>query len=132
MAALRACNGVVLFGVTPTIVGEVTAYSANAVADEVDTSSMGSCTASSIAGTKKTTGTVSMNWDPDDVAQGQMLIGTITTLTIQPEGTGSGLSQLTSASALVLQMNITAEVNGVVTLEMNYSINGEFDDTDQA
>jgi hypothetical protein len=131
MAAIRGCLGVVEIGPTPTVVGEVTAYTINAVSDEIDTSSMGTCTASSIAGTKKTTGTISANFDPDDAGQLLFVIGTTPQLIIKPEGTGSGLSQFQATAATILANSVSAEVNGVVSIEMSYSINGEFDTTDQ-
>jgi hypothetical protein len=124
MAAIRGCLGIVSIGATPTVIGEVTAYTINAVADEIDTSSMGSCTASSIAGSKKTTGTVSANYDPDDAGQLLMVIGNVVQLVIQPEGAG-GVTW-TAAEATILANSVSAEVNGVVTIEMSYSINGEF------
>jgi len=126
MSAIRGCLGVIEIGVTPETVGELTAYTINAVADEIDTSSMGTCTASSIAGNKKTTGTISANYDPDDVGQLLFVIGTAPQLIIYPEGTTLGNVMLTAASATILANNISAEVNGVVTVEMSYSINGEF------
>ena len=124
MAAIRGCLGVVSIGATPTVVGEVTAYSINAVADEVDTSSMGTCTASSVAGNKKTTGTISANYDPTDAGQLLFVIGQDEQLVIEPEGAGG--STFTAASATILANTISAEVNGVVTVEMSYSLNGEF------
>ena len=132
MAAIRGCLGVVEIGVAPTVVGEVTAYTINAVADEIDTSSMGTCTASSIAGNKKTTGTVSANYDPDDAGQLLFLIGTKPQLIIYPEGKGTGLVSWTAAEATILANNVSGDVNGVVTVEMSYSINGEFTIADQA
>ena len=86
MATIRGCQGIVSIGVTPTVVGEVTAYTINAVADEIDTSSMGTCTASSIAGNKKTTGTISANYDPADAGQLLVVIGTAPQLIISPDG----------------------------------------------
>ena len=124
MAAIRGCLGVVSIGATPTVIGEVTAYTINAVADEIDTSAMGSCTASSIAGSKKTTGTVSANYDPDDAGQLLMVIGDVVQLVIEPEG--AGVTTWTAAEATILANAVSAEVNGVVTIEMSYSINGEF------
>ena len=124
MATIRGCLGVVSIGATPTVIGEVTAYTINAVADEIDTSAMGTCTASSIAGNKKTTGTISANYDPDDAGQLLMVIGTAPQLVIEPEGVG--VTTWTAASATILANNVSAEVNGVVTVEMSYTINGEF------
>ena len=131
MAALRGCLGVVEIGATPDVVGELTAYSINAVSQEIDTSAMGTCTASSIAGTKKTTGTISANYDPDDVGQLLFVIGTAPQLIIYPEGKGTGLVSWTATSATILSNTVSAEVNGVVTVEMGYSINGEFTVADQ-
>ena len=126
MAAYRACNGVVEIGAGAAIVGEMTAWSINAVADEIDTSSMGACTSSSVAGTKKTSGTITCNYDHDDVAQLLFVIGTTQALVIYPYGDNVGDPIHTAATATILAANISGEVNGVVTLEMNYSINGEF------
>ena len=131
MAVIRACNGVVEIGATPDIVAEVTAYTVNANADEIDTTSMGTCTASSEAGYKKTTGTITCNYDPDDAGQLLFVIGTKPQLILYPEGKGSGLVSWTAAEATILGINLGAEVNGVVTFEMNYSINGEFVVADQ-
>ena len=122
MATIRGCLGVVSIGATPTVIGEVTVYTINAVSDEIDTSSMGTCTASSIAGNKKTTGTISANYDPDDAGQLLMVIGTTPQLIIEPEGSGGPV--FTAASATILANNISGEVNGVVTVEMSYSLNG--------
>jgi hypothetical protein len=130
MTAYRACNGVVEIGATPDVVGEVTAYSINAAADEIDTSSMGTCTASSVAGNKKTTGTISMNYDADDAGQLEMVIGTKPQLIVYPYGKNTGDPVWTAAEATILQLNVTAEVNGVVAADMSYSINGEFVITD--
>ena len=132
MAAIRGCFGVVEIGPTPVVVGELTAYSIDANAAEIDTSSMGTCTASSIAGVKKTTGTITANYDPDDAGQLLFLIGTTPQLIIYPEGKGTGLVAWTAAEANILQNSVSAAVDGVVTVEMSYSINGEFVVADQA
>ena len=126
MTATRACLGVVEIGSGPAIVGELTAWDANGVADEIDVSSMGTCTASSVAGVKKTTGTLTCNYDPDDAGQLLFVIGTAQQLIIYPFGKGVGEPVWTAASATILQNNLSAEVNGVVTIGMSYSINGEF------
>ena len=126
MTATRACNGVVEIGVTPTIVLEVTAWNINAAADEIDTSSMGTCTSSSVAGNKKTTGTITVNYDHEDAGQLLMIIGTAPQLIIYPFGKVVDDPVWTAASATILAHNVTGEVNGVVNAEMTYSINGEF------
>ena len=121
MAAYRGCNGLITFGASP--VGELTAWTAKAVADEIDASIMGDCTAQSVAGVKKTTGTISCNYDWEDAGQILLKIGEEDTLVIQPTGaTGNTLT----GEALILSVNISAEVNGLIPVEFNYSINGEF------
>ena len=134
MAVLRGCFGVVEYGGngTPVAVGEVTAWTINAAADEIDSSSMGTCTSSSIAGTKKTTGTITANYDPDDLGQAEFIIGETDTLIIYPEGKGTGKVQWAATEALILSTNVSGEVNGLVPVEFSYSINGEFVITDQA
>jgi hypothetical protein len=130
MTAYRACNGKIEIGAGPAIVGELTAWDANAVADEIDTSAMGDCTASSVAGVKKTTGTVTCNYDYADAGQLLFDIGEKPQLIIYPLGDlTSGLPIFTATEATILQNNMSAEVNGVVTLSMSYSINGEFVET---
>ena len=131
MATIRGCLGVIEIGSAPVVVGELTAYSVNPAADEIDTSSMGSCTASSQAGYKKTTGTMTANYDPDDAGQLLFVVGTTQPITVYPEGKGSGLVQWVSTDALILGVNLVADVNGVVTFDMNYTINGEFTISDQ-
>jgi hypothetical protein len=126
MTAKRACNGEVTIGSGAAIVGELTAWDANAVADEIDTSSMGLCVATSVAGVKKTTGTLTANYDDADAGQLLFLIGTEQALVIYPFGNSLGEPSFTATSATILQNNMTAEVNGVVTVSMSYSINGEF------
>ena len=131
MATIRGCLGVAEIGSAPSIVGEMTAYSVNPAADEIDTSSMGSCTASSQAGYKKTTGTITCNYDPDDAGQLLFVIGTTQPLSIFPEGKGTGLVQWVATDALILGVNLVADVNGVVTFDMSFTINGEFTVDDQ-
>jgi hypothetical protein len=124
--AERACNGVVEIGSTPEIVGELTAWDINAVAAEIDSSSMGTCTSSSVAGPKKTTGTISANYDDTDAGQLLFLIGTEQQLIVYPFGKNTGDPVWTAASATILQNNLSGEVNGLVAIQMSYSINGEF------
>jgi hypothetical protein len=126
MTASRGCLGVVEIGSGPAVVGELTAWDANAVADEIDTSSMGTCAASSVAGVKKTTGTLTCNYDHEDAGQLLFVIGTEQALIIYPFGKGVGDPIYTATSATILQNNLSAEVNGVVTIGLSYSINGEF------
>lgn len=126
MAVERACLGKVEIGPTPSVVGELTAWTADAVADEIDTSSMGTCTASSIAGVKKTTGTLVVNYDPADAGQLLFLIGTKPQLIIYPYGDTTGDPMWTAAEATILQNSTSSEVNGLVQVTMSYSINGEF------
>ena len=121
MAAQRGCNGIVTYGAVG--VAQLTAWSANAVADEIDSSVMGDCTASSVAGVKKTTGTITANYDPADLGQAEFVIGATDTLVIQPTG---ATGETWTAEALILSTNVSAEVNGLIPVEFSYSVNGEF------
>ena len=124
MAAYRACRGVISVGATPTVVGEVTAFDFNETAQEIDTTSMdGTCAASSQAGTVKTTGSVTMNWDYTDAGQDLIITGEYVDLEISPNGTDNP-NPLYSGTALILTKGATSEVNGIISATFSYTIDG--------
>ena len=129
MPAYRGCRGVVSVGLTPTVVGEVTAFDFTETAQEIDTTSMnGTCTASSQAGTVKTTGSVTMNWDYTDAGQDLIVIGEFIALEISPDGT-TNPAPLFAGVALILSKGATSEVNGIVGATFSYTIDGPWLET---
>lgn len=125
MAQFRACNGVVKVGAGPTIVGELRSWSANQEADEIDVSSMGSCTKASQAGAVKTSVEVAAWWDPADSGQVLFVPGDEIALEIHPDGEGSGKTAYTG-TVRVLTNNLSGDVDGVVESEFSGTVNGAF------
>ena len=124
MATFRGCTGVIEVGVTPTVLGEVTAFDYTETAQELDTSSMdGTCASTSQAGTVKTTGTITMNWDHTDAGQDLIITGQEIDLEINPSGTAVGEPKF-SGTALILTKGASSEVNGIISATFGYSING--------
>ena len=124
MPAYRGCKGDISVGITPTVVGEVTAFDFTETAQEIDTTSMdGTCAASSQAGTIKTTGSVTMNWDYTDAGQNLVITGEYLVLEISPNGTTVGEPKYEGV-ALVLTKGATSEVNGIIGATFSYTIDG--------
>ena len=129
MSATRACNGVIQVGPAPTTVGELTAWGFTETAAEIDDSSMGDCTSSSQAGPIKTTGSMTVNWDSADGGQDLLVVGTFIAMEVNPQGLTAG-KEYQADSVLILSRAVSAEVNGVITGEYNYTINGKWVVTD--
>ena len=125
MAQFRACNGVVKVGAGPTVVGEIRSWSFNQEAEEIDVSSMGTCTKASQAGAVKTSIEVGAWWDPADAGQILFSPGQEVQLEIFPDGEGSGKTAYTGMMR-VLTNNTSGDVDGVVESEFSGTINGAF------
>jgi len=125
MAQFRACNGVVKVGASPQVVGELRNWAFSQEADEIDTSSMGTCTKSSQAGAVKTSIEVAVWWDPDDVGQLDFVPGDEIAIEIFPDGEGAGNTAYTGLMR-VLTNNTSGDVDGVVESEYTGTVNGGF------
>ena len=127
MAQFRACNGVVKAGPvgTPVIVGELRNWASSSEADEIDTSSMGTCTKSSQAGAVKTSIEVGCWWDPADAGQAEFVPGDEIEIEIYPDGEDPGKT-FYAGLLRVLTNNISGDVDGVVEAEFTGTINGAF------
>lgn len=129
MAQFRACNGVIKIDTVPPsgqqTVGELRSWSRNEEADEIDVSSMGSCTKASQAGAVKTSVECAAWWDPSDLGQVMFVTGNEVALEIFPDGEGSGKTAYTG-TIRVLTNNISGDVDGVVESEFSGTANGDF------
>lgn len=123
MAQFRACNGVIKVGAGPTVVGELRNWSFSQEADEIDVSSMGSCTKASQAGAVKTSVEVASWWDPADAGQILFVPGDEIAVQIFPDGEGSGKTQY-EGNVRVLTNNSSGDVDGVVESEFTGTVNG--------
>jgi hypothetical protein len=122
MAQTRGCFGVIQVG-SAVDVGELTAWDFAETAAEIDTSAMGDCTASSIAGAVKTTGNMSVSWDSGDAGQALMIVGETVAMDVNPAGLSAGESY-SNPAVLILSKAITSSVDDVVKTDYTYSING--------
>lgn len=123
MATTRGCYGVIKAGDTPTTVAELTAWDFTETASEIDTSSMGSCTSSSEAGSVKTTGNISFWWDASDGGQDEIVAGATVAIEIYPAGTTVGEVKY-SGSVVILSRSVTATTDSVCSSTATFTVNG--------
>ena len=135
MAAIRGCLGKVYCSTTtgtPAQVADVTEWTMNSTAENLDASVMGACTKEFVAGPNETSGQLSCNWAGQPFASfdaEQVLLGAVGTnvkLVLYPAGNAAGATKYTAASALITSVNHSASVQGFVQSTFNYFVNGTF------
>lgn len=138
MAAIRGCLGKVYTGSTATATGstaevaDVTEWSFEATAEQLDASVMGACTKEFVAGPVETSGTITCNWaqDPVSSADAEQVIltgiGNNVKLVLYPAGNSAGKRKYTANSALITSVRHGASVNGFITSTFNFFVNGSF------
>lgn len=133
MAAVRGCQGKVYASTTtgsPAEVADITEWSFESSAEQLDASVMGSCTKEFVAGPVETQVQLTCNWAQDPVASAdaeQVLlaqVGNNVQLVLYPAGTAVGKRKYTAASALIQSVRIGAQVSGFVTANMSLFVNG--------
>lgn len=131
--ATRGCAGKVYASTTtgtPAEVAEVTEWSFDSSAENLDASVMGACTKSFVAGPVETQVSLTCNWAQNPVASAdaeQVLlaaVGTNVKLVLFPAGTTAGYRKYTADSALITSVRIGASVNGFVQTTMGLFVNG--------
>lgn len=136
--ATRGCSGKVYTGSVLTATGataevaDVTEWSFEATAEQLDSSVMGACTKSFTAGPVQTSGTLTCNWAQETFASKdaeQALLeacGTNVKLVLYPAGNAVGKTKYTANSALLTSVRVGASVNGFVSSTFNFFVNGSF------
>lgn len=133
--ATRGCSGKVYTsatGGTPAELADVTEWSFESQAENLDASVMGSCTKSFVAGPVETSGQLTCNWAQAvfasrDAEQTLMeAVGTNVALVLYPAGTTAGNTKYTASSALITSVRIGASVNGFVQSTFGFFVNGAF------
>jgi len=124
MSTTRGCKGVVKAGPTPTVVAEITAWDFTETADEIDTSSMGTCTKKSDAGAVKTAGNITCFWDASDAGQNLLIVGEKVYVELYPGGDTNGLTYY-KGKVLILSRGISSTVNEIVSQPFTFSVNGK-------
>lgn len=136
--ATRGCSGTVYTGSVLTATGataavaDVTEWSFESTAEQLDSSVMGACTKSFTAGPVETSGTLVCNWAQavfasKDAEQALLeAVGTNVKLVLYPAGTTVGNTKYTALSALLTSVRIGASVNGFVQSTFGFFVNGSF------
>lgn len=129
MAVITGFNGVVLSGATP--VAEIRSWEYTRGGEEQDTSVMGTTRTSLV--NIKVTGTITVyanqfpGTDPaQDAGQATLTVGSSVTLSLHPNGTGSGKPELTG-TALITEEVASAEQDGQVEGTFNFEVTGADD-----
>jgi|GEM_PF-6755059 len=134
--AVRGCAGKIFAGSVLTATGataevaEVTEWSFESTAEQLDASYMGACTKEFVAGPVETQVQLTCNWAQNPVSGAdaeQVLlaaVGTNVKLVLFPAGTTTGFRKYTALSALIQSVRIGAAVQGFVTASMGLFVNG--------
>lgn len=133
MAAIRGCLGKVYASTTtgtPAELADVTEWSFEETAENLDASIMGACTKAFVAGPTQASGTITCNWAQNPVSSAdaeQVLlsaVGTNVKIVLYPSGTTTGYRKYTASSALITSVRQGASVNGFVQSTFSYFVNG--------
>jgi len=124
MSTTRGCKGVIKVGDTPIVVLELTDFDFTETADEIDTSSMGTCSKKSEAGAIKTAGNFTCFWDASDAGQNLLVVGESINVEIYPGGDATGMTYY-KGNVIMFTHGISSSVGGVVSQPYGFSVNGK-------
>lgn len=130
MATTRGCFGKVFAELSATataarVMSEVNAWSYEETAEQLDASEIGSCVKKFVAGATETTGTISTWWDTATASEQQhFTVGGTVKLELYPGGNGSGSTYYKTASAVVTSISRSGGVDGIVTNNFGFTVNG--------
>lgn len=115
-------NGVVKVG--SNVVAEVQSFTVTETVGTVDDTAMGDTAETHLVGITSWTASVQCSWDETDTnGQEAMTVGASVTLSLYPEGSGSGASYMTG-TATITQSGIDTKRDGVVTRSFDCKGNG--------
>jgi len=125
--ANKAGLGVILFGDTPTAVGEVRSWNAPGEANEIDTTVMGTGYGSFVPGNIVTRLETELFFEYSDAGQALILAqlgqDAPQDLALHPQGTGTGLPQLTG-KATVMSFSPSGAADGAIEMTANFAGDG--------
>ena len=119
MACYLGKDGVVKVG--SDAVGEVTNFSLEVTAETVECTAMGQDYRKYVSSYINWSGSVDVNWDPDDTGQTALVVGSSVALSLYPEGDDTGDTEY-SGNAIVTGFSRSAAFDGKV--EANISFQG--------
>jgi hypothetical protein len=132
MSVTRGCLGKIfgkaLLATGATVlVDEVSAWSYEESAEQIDASKIGDCTKKFEAGAQQTTGQVTAHWEPAATGnQDIFVVGDKVTLELYPGGNSSGsvFYQTPTGGATITSVARAGGVEGLVGNDFGFSVNG--------
>jgi len=130
MAVIRGCRGKVKVAATGTavLIGELTNWSFEETAEQIDASEMGNCTKKFEAGAVQTSGELTFHMDLGASSnQDEFAVGGNPTIEIYPEGDGSGANYYATATNGSTITSISRDgggVDGLNELTVGFTVNG--------
>lgn len=122
MATHTGNSGVVKVGTNT--VAEVVSFSVNENADRVEDTALGDTNRTYKAGLTDVTGTIECHYDPSDTnGQAAMTAGANVSLTLWPQGAGSGNAEWT-VSATILSIVTTVQFNEIISVTFEWGAAG--------
>jgi len=140
MAVTRGCLGKVFVKDAAVTSGEtvmlrVRDWSFSESAERLETSEIGACTKTYVAGAVETSGTINVYWDTTTGAnQGQMTVANDVFMSLYPGGTGAGstIYQTPTGGANIQEVSRTGSVDGIVETSYSFTVNGSLTTTSVA
>lgn len=121
MTTHKGKEGIVKVGTT--VVGEVKSFELEVTANEVDVSTLGSAWTKTNSTQNSWSGTMEMFYDPADVGQMAISVGSMITLNLYYEGVTTGLKYDTG-QALVTSISKSQSFDGMVNQTVAFTGNG--------
>lgn len=125
--ASKAALGVIEFGDTPAVVGELRSWNAPSEANEIDTTVMGTGYSSFTPGTINARVEAAVFFAKSDAGQALVLaqLGSDTAqdLAVFPQGKSTGLPQLTG-KATVMSFSPTGAADGAIEMDITFAGDG--------
>ena len=132
MAVTRGCLGkifvkdaAVTSGATRML--RVRDWTFSETAERLDSSEIGDCTKTYVAGAVETSGTINVWWDTTSGAnQGDMVVANDVFIQFYPGGTGSGstIYETPTAGANVTEISRSGSIDGIVESTFTFTVNG--------
>ena len=104
-------------------VGELRSYSLETTGATIETSNMGTIARTYKAGLTAWSGTASLFWDELDAGQIALVVGSVITLNVYPEGSTVGDKYFTG-SAVVTAKSVSASFDGLVESSISFTGTG--------
>ena len=113
------------------IVGGIQEWSLSEEAEEIDSSEIGTCTKAAVAGANSRTMSITGFYAPTDGNQSDLTVGNVIDVEIYPAGSGSGAEYYatTTGGGTVLSIERGGSNDGLVSLNVSITINGDLTTT---